>query len=100
MVQKHDYEGFLTSFAYKKRTRDAYFALRALNVSSISELEAVKMQNSNDGIGQTELAMIPDNISQPIIAQMRFQWWKDAVKAVYQVRFRYAIGFVLVREAD
>ena len=100
MVQKHDYEGFLTSFAYEKRTRDAYFALRALNVSSISVLEAVKMQISNNGFGQAELAMIPDNISQPIIAQMRFQWWKDAVKAVYQVRFRCAFGFVLVREAD
>ncbi len=92
MVQKHDYEGFLTSFAYEKRTRDGYFALRALNVSSISVLEAVKVQISNDGFGQTELAMIPDNISQPIIAQMRFQWWKDAVKAVYQVRFRCALG--------
>ena len=50
------------------------------------------MQISNDRFGQTELAMIPDNISQPIIAQMRFQWWKDAVKAVYQVRFRCALG--------
>jgi hypothetical protein len=36
LIQKHDYEGFLTSFAYGKRTRDAYFALKALDVSSIS----------------------------------------------------------------
>jgi len=36
MVQKHDYEGFLMSFAYGNHTRDAYFALKALNVSSIS----------------------------------------------------------------
>jgi hypothetical protein len=89
MVQKHDYESFLTSSAYGKHTRDAYFALKALNVSSIA-VEGIKMQISNDGFGQTELAMIPDNISQPIIAQMRFQWWKEAVKAVYQVRFRCA----------
>ena len=62
-------------------------------------VEAVKVQILNDGFGQTELAMIPDNISQPIIAQMRFQWWKDAVKAVYQVRFRCALdpGSRLIR---
>lgn len=58
------------------------------------------MQISNDRFGQTELAMIPDNISQPIIAQMRFQWWKDAVKAVYQVRFSLCPGFGLVQVAD
>ena len=55
------------------------------------------MPISNDGFGQTELAMIPDNISQPIIAQMRFQWWKDAIKAVYQVRFRCALDLCLFR---
>lgn len=48
------------------------------------------------GLGQTELAMIPDNISQPIIAQMRFQWWKDTVKAVYQVRFHGALNLDLL----
>jgi len=100
MVQKHEYESFLTSFAYGKRTKDAYFALKALNVSSISTCGRSKVQISNDDLGQTELAMIPDNISQPIIAQMRFQWWKDAVKAVYQVRFRCALDLGLLQEAD
>jgi hypothetical protein len=91
MVQKHDYEGFLTSFAYGKHTRDAYFALKAFNVSSIPpwrrsswDFRTSKMMR----LWQTELAMIPDNISQPIIAQMRFQWWKESVKSVYEVRLQ------------
>src|SRR5258707_12336928 len=75
LVRKHDYEGFLTSFAYGTRTRDAYFTLKALNVSPLSAWRSsCKTSNiKSDGSWQRELAMIPDNISQPIIAQMRFQ---------------------------
>ena len=42
--------------------------------------------------------MIPDNISQPIIVQMRFQWWKDTVKAVYQVRLHGTLDLGLLNE--
>ncbi|CCA71486.1 probable ribosomal protein MRP17, mitochondrial [Serendipita indica DSM 11827] len=63
LVRKHDYEGFLVSFAYPAGLRNAYFALKAFNA---------------------ELAMIPESTSQATIAQMRYQFWKDAVKAVYE----------------
>lgn len=31
-VQKHDYEGYLTCFAYPSAKRNSYFALKAFNV--------------------------------------------------------------------
>jgi hypothetical protein len=33
--------------------------------------------------------MIPDSTSQAVIAQMRLQFWRDAVKSIYQVRLSF-----------
>jgi hypothetical protein len=35
---------------------------------------------------QDELAMIQDNVSSSIIGEMRMQFWRDAVKALVDVR--------------
>ncbi|KAG8989087.1 hypothetical protein FRB90_002404, partial [Tulasnella sp. 427] len=59
LVRKHDYDSFLTSYFYPRRTHDAYFALRAFNV---------------------ELALVREAVSQPMIGKMRMQFWRDAVK--------------------
>ncbi|KAG8761633.1 hypothetical protein FRC14_000017 [Serendipita sp. 396] len=63
LVRKHDYEGYLNSFTFPSRVRNEYFALKAFN---------------------TELAMIPEVTSQSTIAQMRLQFWRDSVKAIYE----------------
>ncbi|KIO27028.1 hypothetical protein M407DRAFT_195197 [Tulasnella calospora MUT 4182] len=63
LVRKHDYDSFLTSYFYPRRTHDAYFALRAFNV---------------------ELALVREAVSQPMIGKMRMQFWRDAVKSIQQ----------------
>jgi hypothetical protein len=35
---------------------------------------------------QDELAMIQDNVSSSIIGEMKMQFWRDAVKALVDVR--------------
>jgi NADH dehydrogenase [ubiquinone] 1 alpha subcomplex assembly factor 6 len=35
---------------------------------------------------QDELAMVQDNVSSPIIGEMRMQFWRDAVKSLADVR--------------
>jgi hypothetical protein len=44
-------------------------------------------------IGQDELAMIQDNVSSSIIGEMRMQFWKDAVKALVEVRWPPVYSF-------
>jgi len=44
-------------------------------------------------LGQDELAMIQDNVSSSIIGEMRMQFWKDAVKALAEVRWLPAYSF-------
>jgi phytoene/squalene synthetase len=41
--------------------RPALFAIHALNV---------------------ETALIPDQVSQPQLAQMRYQWWREAINSI------------------
>ncbi|EGN92145.1 hypothetical protein SERLA73DRAFT_66257 [Serpula lacrymans var. lacrymans S7.3] len=60
-VQKHDYEGFLTSQFYPRHVQGGYFALKAFYV---------------------ELAMVPESVSNTVIGQMRMQFWRDAVKGI------------------
>lgn len=36
LVQKHDYESYLTSYFYPRHLQSAYFAIRAFNVRSIT----------------------------------------------------------------
>ncbi|KIM28347.1 hypothetical protein M408DRAFT_16309 [Serendipita vermifera MAFF 305830] len=63
LVKKYDYDAFLTSSAYPANLRARYFALRAF---------------------YAELAMIPDSTTQAVIAQMRLQFWRDAIKSLYE----------------
>lgn len=35
---------------------------------------------------QDELAMVQDSVSNPMIGKMRMQFWRDAVKAMSDVR--------------
>jgi len=61
LVFKRDYESFLTSKFYPNNAQDGFFALKAFYV---------------------ELATVQDHVTQPIIGQMRMQFWRDAVKSI------------------
>ncbi|TFK64619.1 hypothetical protein BDN72DRAFT_774321 [Pluteus cervinus] len=61
LVRKHDYEGFLVSQFWPRELQGGYYALRAFYV---------------------ELAMVQDNVTNPTIAKMRMQFWRDAVKDI------------------
>lgn len=64
LVRRADHEAIYASHFYPASVRPAYLALRALNL---------------------ELAGLPDQVSNQLVGQMRFQWWKDAVKGLYNV---------------
>ncbi|EIW80953.1 hypothetical protein CONPUDRAFT_123770 [Coniophora puteana RWD-64-598 SS2] len=58
-VQKHDYEGYLTSKFYPRHRQSGYYALRAFYI---------------------ELASVQESVSNAVLGQMRMQFWRDAVK--------------------
>lgn len=64
LVRRTDHEAIYASHFYPAYVRPAYLALRALNV---------------------ELAGLPDQVSNHLVGRMRFQWWKDAIKGLYNV---------------
>ncbi|BGP51495.1 hypothetical protein JCM10450v2_007441 [Rhodotorula kratochvilovae] len=63
VVRRADHEAVWASYFYPPQLQPAYFALRAFNA---------------------ELAGLPDQVSNQMIGRMRFQWWKDAVKGLYE----------------
>ncbi|GAA5862006.1 hypothetical protein JCM3774_006138 [Rhodotorula dairenensis] len=65
LVRRTDHEAIYASYFYPADVRPAYLALRALNA---------------------ELAGLPDQVSNQLVGRMRFQWWKDAVKGLYDGR--------------
>lgn len=64
LVRRTDHEAIYASYFYPSQVRPAYLALRALNA---------------------ELAGLPDQVSNQLVGRMRFQWWKDAIKGLYDV---------------
>ncbi|GAA5956967.1 hypothetical protein JCM8115_003878 [Rhodotorula mucilaginosa] len=62
LVRRTDHEAIFASHFYPGDVRPAYLALRALNA---------------------ELAGLPDQVSNQLVGRMRFQWWKDAIKGLY-----------------
>ncbi|TFY69079.1 hypothetical protein EVG20_g3301 [Dentipellis fragilis] len=64
LVQKRDYEGFLVSQLCPKDKIGGYFALRAF---------------------YTELAGLPESVSNVMIGKMRLQFWRDAIRGIADV---------------
>lgn len=62
--RKFDSDAIYPSYFAPAAARPAYLALRAFNV---------------------ELATIDDNVSNPMAGRMRYQWWRDAVKGIFDV---------------
>jgi hypothetical protein len=64
LVRRGDPEAIYASYFFPEHLRPAYFALKAFNV---------------------ELAGLQDQVSNQLVGRMRYQWWKDAIKGVYDV---------------
>ncbi|SCV73095.1 BQ2448_7020 [Microbotryum intermedium] len=65
LVRKTDLDSLWSVLLYPKSVRPAYLCLRAFNV---------------------ELATIEDQVSNPIVGRMRYQWWRDTVKQTFEHR--------------
>ncbi|GAA5982522.1 hypothetical protein JCM5350_006101 [Sporobolomyces pararoseus] len=63
LVRRGDPEAIYASHFYPSHLRPAYLALKAFNV---------------------ELAGLQDQVSNQLVGRMRYQWWKDAIKGVYE----------------
>jgi NADH dehydrogenase [ubiquinone] 1 alpha subcomplex assembly factor 6 len=63
MVQKYDYEGYLCILYIPRWAHATQYALRAFNI---------------------EISRIQEQTRQLITAQMRMQFWKDTLDAIYQ----------------
>ena len=63
LLRRHDYASYLQSGFIPAGAKDAYLAIRALNV---------------------ELALIPDTVSNQNARKMRMQFWKDALDDCYK----------------
>ncbi|MFT6582049.1 MAG: phytoene synthase [Alphaproteobacteria bacterium] len=63
MVQAEDSDRFLTVLFAPANARDALFALYAFNL---------------------EIAKIHESVREPMIAEIRFQWWRDAISGIYE----------------
>jgi phytoene synthase len=62
LVRRHDHDRFLASLFLPPDRRAAVWALLAFNL---------------------EIARVREAVSQPIIGQIRLQWWRDAIEEIY-----------------
>ncbi|HEV2673207.1 MAG TPA: phytoene/squalene synthase family protein [Aliidongia sp.] len=62
LVRRHDHDRFLASLFMPAARRPAVWALLAFNL---------------------EIARVREAVSQPIIGQIRLQWWRDALDEIY-----------------
>lgn len=67
IVRTSDYDRYLTVLYAREEDRPHLFALYALNV---------------------ELARIPTIVSEPMLGEIRFAWWREAIEDIAQGRVR------------
>jgi len=61
-VRRHDRDRFVTALFAPVERREALFALYAFN---------------------DEIARIRESVSEPLLGEMRLQWWRDAIELIY-----------------
>ena len=65
LLRQYDYERYLTALIAPKAYRNALMTLYAFNF---------------------ELAKTREIVSEPVMGQMRLQWWRDVIAAIYEGR--------------
>ncbi len=63
LVRRSDNDRFLCAQFAPPHVREALYALYAFNI---------------------ELARIPERVSEPLLGEIRFQWWRDAMGAIFE----------------
>lgn len=63
LVEKEDHDRFLTAVTAPEAARDAIMTLYAFN---------------------SEVAKVRESVSESLIGQMKLQWWRDLIGAVYE----------------
>lgn len=95
LVQRLDPEAWLCSYFWPKRERAWFLAWRAFNVSIY--IDAVQSAAVGPSLiqwvifgddrradrVQLELHLVTTSVSQPALASIRFQFWRDALKAIF-----------------
>ena len=62
LVRRHDRERYQTALFAPARRREALFALYAFNY---------------------EIARVRESVTQPMLGQIRLQWWREAIEAAF-----------------
>ena len=62
LVRRHDHDRFQTALFAPSRYREALFALYAFNY---------------------EVARVRETVSEPMLGQIRLQWWRESIAAAY-----------------
>src|SRR6266702_8323096 len=62
LVRRHDHDRFQTVLFAPAARREALFALYAFNY---------------------EIARVRENVSQPVLGQIRLRWWRESIAAAF-----------------
>ena len=62
-VRRHDWDRYLFTLFAPADVREDLFTILAFN---------------------TEIARIPDMVSEPLLGQIRLQWWQDSINKIYE----------------
>jgi len=68
LVRRHDHDRYLTCLFAKPPAREAMFAIFAFNV---------------------EVAKTREVVTQPMLGQIRLQWWRESIEGIYEGRPRH-----------
>lgn len=82
-VKKYDPEAWLCHFFWPKDVRDLWLGWRAFNVSRQGIVRMIA--NTRSSVLQLEIHQVSASAKQPTIAMMRYQFWRDAIKAIWNV---------------
>jgi NADH dehydrogenase [ubiquinone] 1 alpha subcomplex assembly factor 6 len=78
LVQLRDREAYYCGLLVPKRSRDAFFALRAFNV------EIASIKDHHRGRQQRYTGTTPESPTTLLALQLRMQWWRDAIQSIYE----------------
>jgi NADH dehydrogenase [ubiquinone] 1 alpha subcomplex assembly factor 6 len=87
LVRERDREGYLCGLLMPPGATKAYFAIRAFNVELASVKDSHNLRRREQP-GQQES-------SSSVALQMRMQWWRDALKEIYEDEMSVAADPIL-----
>lgn len=91
LVRERDFDqGYICGLLMPKESRNSYFAMRALNVelASIKDTSTMRLIRS-----QTDVEALPTPPPPSLLAlQLRMQWWRNAIDAIYDNDVRASKG--------